>query len=177
MGQLRKVIFLDRDGTINVDYGYLHRREQFELLPGALEGLKLLREMGFGLVIITNQSGIGRGMFTIDDYYDFQEFFESELNKNGITILGTYFCPHIDADNCSCRKPKTGLYEKAIEELNIDVKKSYAIGDNLRDVAICKSIPDIKGYVIGETSMNCETGITYVKSLFDAAMLIKESLT
>lgn len=176
MEQLRRVVFLDRDGTINVDYGYLHRRDQLSFLPGAIDGLKLFQEMGFDLVVITNQSGIGRGMFTFEDYYDFQSFFDEELAKVGVNISATYFCPHTDEDNCNCRKPKTELYERAVRELNIDVEKSFAIGDNLRDVAVCEAIKGVQGFLISASSEGHSDNIRCVGSLLEAAEIIRGSI-
>ena len=146
-----KVVFLDRDGTINVDYGYVYKTEDLSFIPGALDGLKKLCSAGYKLIIITNQSGIGRKYFSINDYNKFNEFFLNKLFINGIKIASVYYCPHIEEDNCDCRKPKLGLFKKAIREFNVDLDNSIAIGDKERDLCICEST-NIKGILIGDNS-------------------------
>ncbi len=143
-----KGIFLDRDGTINVDKGYVHSIDEFILLPGAVEGLKLLQDMQFKLFIITNQSGIARGYFTEEEYLEFQKWVESYLSDLGIRISGTYYCPHLDS-GCECRKPGTKLFYTAAKEHDIDFSRSYAIGDKDRDLSICMAEP-VVGLKVGK---------------------------
>ncbi len=170
---MKKAVFLDRDGTINVDAGYVHTPDKFILLPGVVEGLRLLQEDGYLLVIITNQSGINRGIYSEDEYLKFQSWIDSKLRQKGIVIAGQYYCPHVDSDNCICRKPKLGLFERAISDLCIDLKQSYAIGDKYRDLAICEK-SEVKGFLIGE---NVESeNIAPVSSLLEAAKIIHERL-
>lgn len=171
---MNKAIFLDRDGTINVDKGYVHKEDDFILLPKAAEALKLLQEMGFLLVIVTNQSGIGRGYFSEEEYLKFQEYVDTMLNKQGIFIAAQYYCPHVDADKCTCRKPLIGMYEKAVHDLNIDWNGSYAIGDKMRDLAVCDLKP-VKGFLISRENVEC-TGIVRVDSLFEAAKCIEKEV-
>lgn len=144
-----KVIFLDRDGTINYDFGYVHEREKLVFLPNAIKGLKKLYDHGYILLIITNQSGIGRGYFSRDEYNNFTSYMLQILEKNGVKISKVYCCPHIDSDNCNCRKPKLGLFYQAIEEFNVDLEKSYSIGDKERDLEICK-YTNIKGIILSK---------------------------
>ena len=92
---MRKVIFLDRDGTINVDHGYVYKKEEFQFLGGVLEGLRLLEQLGFGLVIITNQSGIARGYYTEDEYHELNKWLLNELKKEGIHIASSFYCPPV----------------------------------------------------------------------------------
>ena len=143
---MNKVVFLDRDGTINIDKHYLHKIEEFEFLPGAVEGMKKLQDLGYLLVIITNQSGIARGYYSEKQYKELEQWMIEELRSRGVYISGTYYCPHLPnasikeyAIFCECRKPRLGLFEKAIQEHNIDVKHSIAIGDKNRDLEICKN--------------------------------------
>lgn len=157
MGQiLRPAVFLDRDGTLNVEKGYLFRREDFCYLPGVVDGLKCLISMGFILVIITNQSGIARGFYTEEDYRRLNEWMLADFEQKGIEISGSYYCPHhpdgVVLDyviKCNCRKPATGLFWQAQKELGIDMDKSYAIGDKLRDLAICEE-SGVQGLLIGK---------------------------
>ena len=145
-----KAIFLDRDGTINVDVGYTHKVEDLRIIPRVIEGLKLLQKSKYSLIIITNQSGIGRGYFTEEDYHDFQRNLRQELNRQEIFITGEYFCPHQPKDNCNCRKPKTGMLEQAAKDFNLDLNKCWIIGDNFSDIqagknAECRTIHILTG--------------------------------
>lgn len=130
-----KAIFLDRDGTLNKDSGYVHKIEEFELLPGVIEGLKLLQDE-FLFIIITNQSGIGRGYYTVDDFHAFNNLLITTLAKKGIEIKKTYFCPHLKDENCDCRKPKTKFINQAVSEFNINLKRSWIMGDHPSDVQL-----------------------------------------
>ncbi len=151
-----KAVFLDRDGTINVDKDYLYRIEDFEYIDGAIEGLKALVDLGYMLVVITNQSGIARGFYTEDDYHRINDWMKRDLASRGIKIEATYFCPHLPegivkeyAVECDCRKPATGLFWKAAHDLDIDMDHSIAIGDKQRDLSICKE-SGVKGILISD---------------------------
>lgn len=154
---MNKAIFLDRDGTINVEKNYLFKIEDFELLPGVVEALKKFQQAGFLLIIITNQSGIGRGYYTEADFQNLNSWMIDMLKKQGVFITDVYFCPHLpDAQiekyrkECNCRKPKLGMYEQAIYDHNISLENSYAIGDKIRDCAICKQTI-CKGFLVEES--------------------------
>lgn len=134
----KKTVFLDRDGTINEDYGYVYKIEDLKFKEGSIKGLKKLYNAGYQLIIVTNQSGIGRGYYNQNDYEKFTEYMLSELNKENIKITAVYYCPHKKEDNCNCRKPKIELFKQAIKEHNVDTNNSYAIGDKLRDIEISK---------------------------------------
>ena len=166
---MSKAVFLDRDGTINVDKNYLFKIEDFEFLPGAVEGLKALQASGFLLIIITNQSGIARGYFTVEDYLRLNDFMLNELERLGVHISKSYYCPHGPDSKCNCRKPETGLFEQAVKEFDIDLSKSFAIGDKPRDCSICLKT-ECRGFLINGKSDNEK--ITSVSSLFEAAKII-----
>ncbi len=151
----KKAVFLDRDGTINVEKNYLYKIDDFEFIDGVLEALKELSDAGFLLIIITNQSGIARGYYTEKDYEILNSWLLETLAKNRINITASYFCPHLpDATVekyrtlCTCRKPNTGLFEQAVKDFNINLKRSFAIGDKIRDLAICEK-SKCKGFLIG----------------------------
>ena len=129
-----KAVFIDRDGTINIDGPYLDDPDKFEMYPGVGEGVKKLKEDGFKIIVMTNQSGIARGYFTEEILSNIHERMEIEFNAFGVELDGIYYCPHHPDDDCDCRKPKTGLFEKAIEEHDIDVNQSYMVGDKILDV-------------------------------------------
>ena len=168
---MNKAIFLDRDGTINVDYGYVHEIDKLEFIPGVIEGLKILQDMGYLLIIVTNQSGIGRGMYDLKAYRKFNRYMLKELEKHDIHITDVFMCPHTDEDNCECRKPKLKMYYDAIKKYDIDVENSYTIGDRPRDISLCKK-EKVKGILISQ-----EENKEYLckDSLYQAALYIKEN--
>ncbi|MBI4159202.1 D-glycero-beta-D-manno-heptose 1,7-bisphosphate 7-phosphatase [Candidatus Woesearchaeota archaeon] len=139
---MNRAIFLDRDGTINVDVEYVHNIEDLRFEEGAIEGLRLLQNLReYKLIIITGQSGIGRGYYTEDDYHRFMDEMYRQFRLNGIVIDGEYFCPHhpekgkgIYRIDCECRKPKIGMLEQAAREFGIDLSKSWVIGDKTDDI-------------------------------------------
>jgi D,D-heptose 1,7-bisphosphate phosphatase len=128
-----RAVILDRDGVINVDRGYVHRLEDFELIPGVLEALGLL-PADFKIVIVTNQSGIGRGLFTHEQFRGFMEVLQETLSQRQIRLDGVYYCPHTPSEGCTCRKPATGLLDQAVNELGLDRRRSYVIGDQTSDI-------------------------------------------
>lgn len=132
-------IFLDRDGTLVRDPGYVHRLEDYQLLTGVIEGLGLLGDAGYRFAILTNQSGIGRGHFSERDFERFQGHLVRDLEGNGIKIESTYHCPHAPDDGCECRKPKIGLLEQARDQLHPDLEHSWMLGDSEADVGLAKT--------------------------------------
>ncbi len=154
-----KAVFIDRDGTINIDVPYLDNPEKFELYPGVGEGVKKLKDNGFKIIVITNQSGIARGYFTEEVLFKIHEKMKIEFNKFDVKLNGIYYCPHHAEDNCNCRKPKTELFENAIKEHDINVKQSYMIGDKMLDV--------FSGYRIGARTillLNTQTKKEYLST-------------
>ena len=133
---MRKAVFLDRDGTLIEDRGYVYRTEDLQFLPGVVEGLKRLREH-FLFFIITDQSGIERGFYTIDDFYRFHGFFLNQLRHQDIEIEQTYFCPHVDGGDC--KKPSTRHINEATRLYEVELTKSWTIGDHPSDVVMGKS--------------------------------------
>src|SRR5512143_1648281 len=132
----RAAAFLDRDGTLIVERDYLRDPGGVELLPGASAGLRALRDAGYALVLVTNQSGIARGLYTMDDYRAVQARVEELLEERGLRFAGVYVCPHHPdyTGACDCRKPALGLYRRAALELGVDPGCSLYIGDKLSDV-------------------------------------------
>lgn len=134
MSVKNRAVFLDRDGTINYDYGYVHNVKDIRLIRNVYVGLRRLSEEGFLLIVITNQSGVGRGYFSIDDVNNVNEEISLRLQKKGIAIAKFYICPHTPDDCCSCRKPLPHMIIEAAKEFNIDLSQSYMIGDKPSDV-------------------------------------------
>jgi len=129
-----KAVFVDRDGTINIDVHYLDDPDKFTLYPGVGEGLRGLMNRGFKLIVVTNQSGIGRGYFSEARLAEIHERMKSELSRYGVSLNGIYYCPHHPDDHCRCRKPGTELFERAIQEHDIDTLSSFMIGDKILDI-------------------------------------------
>jgi len=135
-----KAVFIDRDGTINIDGPYLDDPDRFEMYPGVGEGVKKLKDDGFKIIVMTNQSGIARGYFTEEVLSKIHDRMKIEFDVFDVKLDGVYYCPHHPDDECNCRKPKTGLFEIAIEEHDIDVNQSYMIGDKILDVCAGQKI-------------------------------------
>ncbi len=132
---MNKAAFLDRDGVINVDVlDYTSKIKDFTFLPGVVEGLKTLQEKGYLLIVITNQGGIAKGMYTKEDVDTLHTWMWAELANQGITITAIYFCPHHDVSGkCLCRKPGSMMLEKAMARYNIDATHSFFMGDKDTD--------------------------------------------
>lgn len=138
---MNKAIFLDRDGTINIEKNYIYRPEDFEFLPGAVNAIKSMNAMGYKVIVVTNQSGIARGYYTEADLHHLHDFINQQLSMEGARIDAFYYCPHHPLQGngkyrvmCNCRKPKTGLFEQAIKDYDIDREASWTVGDRLRDL-------------------------------------------
>ncbi len=133
-------VFLDRDGTIIEEMGFLSDPSKVALLPGAADAIARLREAGFLVVVLTNQSGIARGYYTESELGHVNDALQQMLTERGARIDAFYFCPHHpefgDKVDCSCRKPKTGMADKAARELGIDLARSYFVGDKCSDVEL-----------------------------------------
>jgi D-glycero-D-manno-heptose 1,7-bisphosphate phosphatase len=154
----KTAVFLDRDGTINVDKGYLHRVEDFEFISGAPQAIARLNAAGFVVLVVSNQAGIARGYFEPQAVEILHEYLQSELAHFGAHIDGFYFCPHHPTEgqgqyrrDCDCRKGKPGLLLQAAEEHDIDLAQSYMVGDKASDVeagvaAGCTSLLVLTGY-------------------------------
>jgi D-glycero-D-manno-heptose 1,7-bisphosphate phosphatase len=135
---MSKICFLDRDGILNVDHGYTYRVSEFRAVPGIIPLLSALSASGFSFIIITNQSGIGRGFYTTSDYQIFMDCLYRYFLSFGISFLGDFFCPHSPCQPtpCTCRKPRYGLLESAAMRYRFDKSRSILIGDKVSDV-IC----------------------------------------
>jgi len=131
---MRRAAFLDRDGVINVDSGYVHRVEEFEFVAGTLQACRELVRRGWLLVVATNQSGIGRGRYTERDFHALTAWMRERFEEAGAPLAGVYFCPHHPDDRCDCRKPQPGMLLAAARELAIDLQQSVFYGDKCEDL-------------------------------------------
>ena len=141
MTKLRPAAFLDRDGVINRDHGYVGKWEEFEFLPGAIEGMRLLEQAGYALIVVTNQSGIARGYYTEEDFKKLTRRMLEALETHGVHVTAVYHCPHHPqgvvpelAINCGCRKPAPGMLLRAAKEHGLSLADSVMIGDKPSDL-------------------------------------------
>ncbi len=150
---MNKAVFLDRDGVLNRELGdYTTCVEDFEILPDVFDALKILQERGFLLIVITNQGGIAKGRYSLDDLDKMHTYFVDECKKNGITITDIFFSPHHEIYTKSLsRKPGSLMLERALARYRIDPSKSYMIGDSARDIEAANRI-NIRGLMIPSNS-------------------------
>lgn len=134
-------LFLDRDGVINREREYVHRKDEFEFIDGVFEACRAAKDLGYRLVIITNQAGIARGFYSEADFHALTEWMLAQFSEQGIAIDGVYFCPHHPTAGvggylrqCECRKPQPGLITRAAQELDIDLRRSALVGDKISDI-------------------------------------------
>ena len=136
-----KTVFVDRDGVINQERsGYVKSISELEIYPNVAKNIKLLKDAGFLVIVITNQSAVNRGIVTHEMINQIHNSIQDHLKKYGTFLDGFYYCPHTPDENCNCRKPKPGLLQKAILELNIDLNSSWMIGDRDSDIEAANSI-------------------------------------
>jgi D-glycero-D-manno-heptose 1,7-bisphosphate phosphatase len=155
-------VFLDRDGTLIEEKGYVHRVEDVSFLPGAVEAVRLLNGAGLKVVVVTNQAGVAWGYYSEEDVYKLHEYISQSLSEKGAFIDAWYFCPHHPEGSvpqyrqvCQCRKPRPGLLCRAAKELNLDLRVSFMVGDKVSDLAAgsaagCRSILVLTGYGLQE---------------------------
>ena len=152
-----KTIFLDRDGVINKEVNYLYKIADFEFIEGIFEACKYFQQLGFEIIIVTNQSGIARGYYTEGDYESITQWMVKQFENKGITILDIYHCPHGQDSTCDCRKPKPGMFLDAKSKHNVDMERSWMIGDKEVDIEAANSagihntILVRSGHIIDET--------------------------
>ena len=174
-----KAVFLDRDGTIIEDAEYLHDPGRVRLIPGAADAIRGLKAKGYAIVVVTNQSGIARGLLTLDDYQATERRLDELLAGEGGRVDGHYYCPHLPelSGPCECRKPGTLLYRQAAERFGLDLPQSWWVGDRVRDVLPAQALGG-KGILVltgaGESEARSEEarGFSTVPDLGAAARLI-----
>lgn len=159
---MKPAVFMDRDGTINEEVGYVNHISRFLILPGAVEAVKALNEAGVKTVVVSNQSGVARGYFPESLVTQINRALCREMENAGAVLDGIYYCPHLKDGHvepynidCECRKPKAGMLRKAAAELEIDLSRSYVVGDRVNDVVFAhrgglKGVLTLSGYGRGE---------------------------
>ena len=149
-------MFLDRDGVINEEVGYLHKIKDFKFINGVIDSCNYFLSLGYQIIVVTNQSGIGRGLYKEEDFHILNQWMLDNFEQEGVRILDVFFCPHGPDDNCYCRKPKPGLFKDAKEKHDIDMNKSWMIGDKEADIeaannaGISQTILVRSGHIIDE---------------------------
>lgn len=181
---LQPAVFLDRDGTINEEVEYLSDPDRLRLLPGAADGVRLLNRAGIPVFIVTNQAGVGRGYFTVDDVEAVNQRLQVELRQQGAHVAGIDSCPHHPSDRCACRKPEPGMLLRAGSEHGLDMPRSFMVGDKQSDIAAgrnagCRTVLVLTGYGV-EQSQRCESSGAHpdhiASDLHEAARWIVETL-
>jgi D-glycero-D-manno-heptose 1,7-bisphosphate phosphatase len=143
---MNKAVFLDRDGVINVDRGYIYRIEDFEFIDGVFEACKVFTASGYRLIVVTNQSGIGRGLYSEQDFLILTEWMKGQFQSQGITLDAVYFCPHHPEhgqgsykQSCDCRKPEPGMLLQGIAEFGLEADRCVMFGDKVSDLEAARA--------------------------------------
>lgn len=166
---IRRAAFLDRDGVINRDTGYVYRWRDFEIIPRALDALARLKDLNYTIVIVTNQSGIGRGYYTEEMFHALMKQFIGICSQKGIN-LHYYHCPHmppVDDAGCDCRKPHPGMLLRAARELDIDLDSSFLVGDRLSDICAGKEAGLPRRYLVGDSLSDFTDTADLITARFD----------
>ena len=145
-----KALFLDRDGIVNVDHGYVSKIEDFEFTKGIFDLVKLFSDAGYLIFIVTNQSGIGRGYYSEDDLSVLSDWVMEEFRKKELKIENIYHCPHSPEEKCSCRKPETGMIDEILKKYAIDLEHSWMIGDKQSDIDLARNARIGSSIAIGD---------------------------
>ena len=151
MSQISKsgyAVFMDRDGTLNVDVDYMTRVEDFYFAAGAKDGLVRLFKHGSPLIVVSNQSGVGRGMLSTDDLEKITDHFIVSIENLGASVDAFYYCIHHPGDDCDCRKPRTGMFMEAVRDFNVELSRSFMIGDRKKDIVSASNCGMRKSFLI-----------------------------
>jgi len=164
---LNKTIFLDRDGVINKDVNYLHKIKECEFIDGIFEACIYFQNIGFKIVIITNQSGIARGYFNENDYQILTNWITLQFNKKSIKLLEIFHCPHGPDSKCSCRKPRPGMLLEAQHKYSINMTNSWLIGDREDDILAANNA-GINNTILVRSGHKINEGISNAKHILDS---------
>ena len=173
---MNRAVFLDRDGVINIDHGYVHQVDDFEYVEGVFEACAALKQQGYKLVVVTNQSGIARGLYTEDQFHSLTEWMDWNFADKGVDLDGIYYCPHHSEkgigeykQDCDCRKPKPGMLKSAAQFLKIDLSRSVMVGDKRDDMLAAQAagVP---------TRILVRTGKTVTDEAIAAASVVLDSV-
>lgn len=165
-------MFLDRDGTIAEEVGYLNHAARFRMFPFAAPAIRRLNEAGLAVVVVTNQSGVARGYFPETLVQEVHQRMQRDLNSAGARLDGIYYCPHGSADGCTCRKPQTGMIDQARREHQLDLPRSFVVGDRFIDMEMgfrvgCNTILVRTGYGLGEETWHAKNWPRHPDAIVD----------
>jgi len=179
----KRAIFLDRDGVINVDSGYVSVVDDFEFIEGVIEAFQSLKAKDYLIVVITNQSGIARGYFSEEQFHTLTEWMDWSLADRGVDLDGIYYCPHHAEHgigkykvDCDCRKPKAGMINDAIKELDIDITQSILVGDKVSDIQAGIEAGVTTNYLVRTGKEITEQGETLATAVFNDLASVVEQL-
>ena len=179
----KRAIFLDRDGVMNVDNGYVSVVDDFEFIDGVIEALQTLKAKDYLIVVITNQSGIARGYFTEDQFHTLTEWMDWSLADRGVDLDGIYYCPHHAEHgigkykvDCDCRKPKAGMINEAAQELGIDINESILVGDKVSDLQAGIAAGISNNYLVRTGKEITEQGEALATSIYDDLASLVEAI-
>ena len=167
---------MDRDGVINEEVGYLHKIKDFKFINGVMDSCNYFLSLGYQIIVVTNQSGIGRGLYKEEDFQIVNEWMLGKFEQQGVSILDVFFCPHGPNDNCYCRKPKSGLFTDAMEKYDIDMKKSWMIGDKEADIEAANNAGIIQTILVksGHKINEEKTSATFIlDSILNAQSILR----
>ncbi len=180
---MKPAVFLDRDGVINVDHGYVHDEHDFEFIEGVFEATRQLKQMGYLLVLVTNQSGIARGKFTEERFLSLTQWMDWNFVDNGVEFDGIYYCPHHpDAgvgeykQDCDCRKPKPWMFISARDFLKIDMAKSVMVGDKAEDLMAAQAAGVGTKILVRTGKLVTEQGEALADAVLDSIARVPEYL-
>lgn len=170
---MKKAAFLDRDGVINIDRGYVYKWSDFEFAPGAIEAMKTINQLGFEIIVVTNQSGIARGFYSEDDFLKLSDSMLNFLASEGVQVAGIYYCPHHVEGSikkfaiaCSCRKPMPGMLMKATDDHNINLSESILVGDKISDISAARNAGVGKAFMVAPDDIVSSLDDIHVDAVF-----------
>ncbi len=167
-----KVIFLDRDGVINQEVGYLHKSKDFKFIDGTFEACKQFQSLGYKLIVVTNQSGIARGYYQEEDFHILTKWMLAQFDNRDIDILDVFFCPHGPKSTCKCRKPQPGMLLEACDKYDINMEGSWIIGDKEADITAANSA-GVNNTILVKSGHSVDEMNTEAKFILES---IKESI-
>lgn len=160
---MNRALFLDRDGVINIDHGYIYKPEDIEFVPGIFDLCKKFKSQGYLIIVVTNQSGIARGFYTEDDFKKLTNWMTDQFEQQQCPIDGVYYCPHHAVNgvgkyqlDCDCRKPKPGMFQQAAREHNIDFSQSVMVGDKPSDIDAANSVGISRTFFVDNQNIETE---------------------
>ncbi len=171
----RRVVFLDRDGVINKEVGYLHKIKDFEFINGVFDACLDFQSSGYQIIVVTNQSGIERGYYSDEDFQTVTQWMLDQFKDHGVNILDVFYCPHGPESNCDCRKPKPGMFNQANAKYRIDIGESWMIGDKEADIQAANSA-GISNTVLVKSGHNIDEKNSKAKFIFDSIKQVSKAL-